>query len=141
MADTETNGVATNEKDREVEIFSSPDHRGDGDGEAKLKQKTEALVQENDELKDQVSQLKSEMESLKWEGSEMMQRLEEMESELEEAEENKKTLDSIASRAGELEIESSSSRLELWLDQWWCGSRASPSSSSVLPQRSLVKVV
>ncbi|CAI0551501.1 unnamed protein product [Linum tenue] len=110
MADTDTNGATTTEEDREVEIFSTPDHRGDGD--AKLKQKIEALelqngslVQENDEFKDQVAKLQAEMESLKSEESEMMQRLEELESELEQSEETKNTLDSIAARAGDLEIE------------------------------------
>ncbi|CAN1186570.1 Peroxisomal and mitochondrial division factor 2, partial [Linum perenne] len=49
------------------------------------------------------SKLKEEIESLKSEEEVMMKRLEELENELEDLDESKRTMDSIAARAGELE--------------------------------------
>ncbi|CAN1228952.1 Peroxisomal and mitochondrial division factor 1 [Linum perenne] len=99
--DMPTNGLAT-EEDNEAVIFDSA---GKSDGEAKLKQKIESLERQNDEFRAQISNLQGELDSLKAEESEMMYRLEEMENELEHSEETKRTLDSIAARAGELETD------------------------------------
>ncbi|CAN1850943.1 Xyloglucan endotransglucosylase protein 1 [Linum perenne] len=113
MADEKTNGVASTEEveDQEsVTIESSADDVSSG--EAKMRSKIEALERENGTLaeenggfKDQISKLKEEIESLKSEEEVMMQRLEELENELEDSDESKRTMDSIAERAGELESE------------------------------------
>ncbi|CAN1125834.1 hypothetical protein LINPERPRIM_LOCUS38073 [Linum perenne] len=68
-----------------------------------MKRKIEALEQEKGGFKEDISKLMDEIESLKSEEEVMMQRLEEVENELEGWDESKRTLDSIAERAGEVE--------------------------------------